>query len=196
MGSTSRKRKVSKPTFVPSWDPDLKRWTAAYARRNLRKCRDPAFDVDDLIQEGYLVFERVRRKYIDVVSDAPHFFALYATSYTREFYDHMVTGNQNRSLLDTNVDLYLAEWLSDNGENAAFTRLLIDAPIELRMVLGLYDDPNSLAELRKPYRQAVGAYRSPRGQVRESFNRRLCRVLGIPVTDLVGPIKEALLTRT
>jgi hypothetical protein len=181
MKSAAKKRgRKTTVASIPSWDPDIKRWTAAFSHKNFWKCKDYSLS-------GWLVYNRVVAKYPNVTNPG-HFFSLYRTSFEREFFDFMEKGDQLRSIVDTTVDLYLSEQFSDCGENAAFARLLAEGPEELRLVLSMFNDPILLAELRKPYREK-------RGQVRENLNQRMCRLLAIARRDLLGPVREALNTR-
>lgn len=188
MKSATKKRgRKTTVASIPAWDPDIKKWTAAFSHRNFWKCKDYSLSREDLVQEGWLVYNRVLAKYSHITNPG-HFFSLYRTSFEREFFDFMEKGDQLRSIVDTTVDLYLGEQFSDCGENAAFARLLAEGPEELRLVLSMFNDPILLAELRKPYREK-------RGQVRESLNQRMCRLLDIARVDLLGPVREALNTR-
>lgn len=174
--------------FYPEWEGSIRGWSLNYLRKNKWRY-DPVYELDDLLQDAYLVFLRVLQKYPRVV-EAPHFMALYKTSLMNELIDKANDNTARRTVLADGVDpnLIVDNMACNLGEDGAMTLLLANAPPEIRLVLSAFASEDHLIELRKPYRRC-------RGLPRENLNARIKRVLGLDTdADLMGSFKRWLTT--
>jgi hypothetical protein len=181
------KRRV-RSEFEPVWEGSVRAWTINYLRKNKWRY-DPILELDDLLQDAYLVFMRVAEKYPRVV-EAPHFMALYKTALLNELIDAANENTARRGAMCDEADANaLVEKMTCNlSEDGAMTLLLASAPPEVRLFLSVFANDDHLLELRRPYRRH-------RGLPRDSFNSRVKQALGIDSdADLVGCFRRWLTT--
>lgn len=69
----------------PIWEGSLEGWTKNYAAANHWRII-PHYDLEDLYQDGYLIFLICSRKYAHI-TEPKHFASLYRTSFTNYIHD-------------------------------------------------------------------------------------------------------------
>jgi hypothetical protein len=82
-----------------------------FARQNVWRTR-PDYDLDDLYQEGYLVYLRIKERYPDAV-DPPHFMKLFMVSYENVIHDISSATTNARHVAINNQQLHHSGFLAD-----------------------------------------------------------------------------------
>jgi len=174
--------------WKPKWEPEIKGWAFKYIQKNKWRY-EHINDIDDLMQDAYLVFLKVADAYPRVV-DAPHFMSLYKTSLRNMLTDKAREYERKLGLIDENTAFdplepeSFRDLGSDMNEGPVFA-LLRNGPPELRMFLDLINDDEKLSELRKPQR-------TRRGEPRLNFDQRISKLLGIEYFPFRQQIKQLL----
>jgi len=190
----------------PYLDAGLRGHIVKLAKRNVHKLS--AYDMEDLIQEGYLCFSLVKARYVgkrpkrrpdgtyrrSLPAKRPdatakkHFMRLFQ----RTFHNRIVTLGRKQSKLRELLlnDLIppeqseISAWdqlLPAEEEQATVLQLLRGAPQEIKQLFALMVD-----DVIRPYR------RSPqRRGPRETTNQYYCRILGLPSgRDLTAEVQR------
>jgi hypothetical protein len=133
-------------------------------------------EFEDLIQDGYMLWCKVRRRYPDV-HEIKHLTALFKTTFTRHIID---LSNEKRagdeialSQIVTRQDANTQAWealLGTCPEEATLRCLLANAPAELKALWRFLNSEDGRARLNGRYRQRLSGH--------ETNNEFLCRVLG------------------
>jgi cation transport regulator ChaB len=182
-----RLRERERISFVPVWGKEYEGYAANFYRQNMWRC-DPINEMKDLIQDAYLVFDKVKVSYPRVI-DPKHFMALFKTALTNNMHDK---ASYKRRKDDSEV--YLSSDVSDFfvgriGEvsNAGYLSVLLDElPEEMKMVLTL------MAKGMPPEPKPKRTYGM---QPRESLSMQLRRLLRLPInSDPLSIIKRLLTT--
>lgn len=134
------------------------------------------YDLQDLIQDGYLCFAKVRNRY-PTATDVRHVTALFKTTFFRHITDlanERTQGNeQTISQLVAVPGQEEAVWerlIGGQDEEATLKVMLRNAPAELRALYRFLSSEDGRRRLSEPYRWRYG--------VRETTNQYLCRKLG------------------
>lgn len=159
-------------------DQGARGWLFRKAHKNLWRVRS-FYELDDLIQDGYLCYQLVINKYPQV-KDRPHIMRLFQRTYSNYIHDlaNQRTREASEVLLVNLLPAFLSEvafWdrlLIDDLDRAALQLLIAQAPPPIKAVLRLFTDDRSLQKLRKPYRRNEKTGR-------ETLNQRLCRLTGM-----------------
>jgi len=136
------------------------------------------YELDDIIQDGYMVWTKVRRHYPDI-TNIRHLTALFRTSYDR----YIIDLSKKRTRLEEVAVSQLAAPDSDGTdemeallgvqhETTTVTMLMHSAPAELKQLwrfLTSEDGRRRLRERKLVYKNGT----------RETTNQFLCRVLGL-----------------
>lgn len=170
--------------FIARWTSAMEGWTVNYCQRNEWRL-PPSVGLDDMIQEGFLIFSRCKLKYPEVITPG-HFFALYKTAFTNHFTDAAGIRTK-REVCHTNLfgdegsdfdaGNLLGEASYGSEEEVIMSALLADAPEEIRKVLvetgalyGLKETPTM-----------------PKDE--PAINDRLCDMAGAPAgTNMIARI--------
>src|SRR5581483_7732775 len=95
------------------WEGPIQNWARKFISKNLWRC-DPTQDADDLLQEAYLTFHRVKATYPRVIEPA-HFMALFKTAMNNQMHDRASAVKRKReTIVEFDPDV-LAERISDLG---------------------------------------------------------------------------------
>lgn len=159
--------------WKPSWEPEIRGWTLNYIRENKWRY-EHINDVEDLVQDAYLVFLKVTDSYPRVV-EAPHFMAIYKTSIHNAFTDKSREYRRKLALIDESVDAsdYTGEmYVEPIDMTSPLRTLLHNGPEELKLFINFLSDDKNLEQLRAPQREA-------KGQPRLTFDQRISKLLGI-----------------
>ena len=78
-------RQREKLNFTPSWEGSIEGYTVNYIKKTLWRMKSKC-DFEDLYQEAYLVFDRLKKHY-HCIRTPQHFMALYKTALWRDFID-------------------------------------------------------------------------------------------------------------
>ncbi len=70
--------------FLPQWEGAIQGYAINYIERNGWTVKGPGYDEHDLLQEAWVVFDKVEKAYPAVV-DPPHFMALFKTALRNHF---------------------------------------------------------------------------------------------------------------
>ncbi len=167
------KRVRVKDLWEPQWDSVVKGWTRKFILQN-RWRTETINDIDDLMQDAYIVFMKVRDTYPMVV-EAPLFMRLYQTALWRKFMDK---GRKLKN--DILVARYMSQEISTHmPEMKSYNEgplkvLLMDGPPEIKMLLDFLNNDDNLKLLCEPQRKRRGY--TPR----QNIDQRLSYLLGIP----------------
>lgn len=170
--------------WQPEWDETFRGWALNFIRENKWKL-EAVHDIDDLEQDAYLTFRRVKASY-PRVTQPKHFMALFKVALSNEWIDR-AQYKKRKNEVEISIDedhLYLTESVGIDSNEGYLRIVLEELPIEAKLVLALFKDPEKLKLLRELPRKS---------QFRENLNMKLCRILGLPKgTQLVEMMKEAL----
>lgn len=179
-----RKRVRLRPhiEWEPVWDGYVRNWTVGFIKKNLWRC-DKVTDFDDLLQDAYLIFVRIRERYPRVV-EPRHFMALFRTTMSNEMCN-ISRRQQQREMAIKDLDCDPCEYaevcMSEFTNEGYLRALLSKAPHEIKRALAIIS--NEVDTI---------APRSAKPQPRENMNMRLNRILGSRGIDFVGDIKAML----
>lgn len=170
-------------SYTPEWKGPIEGYVVNYIAKNGWKVA-AMMDREDAKQEAYLVFVKCRERY--QVEDAPHFMALFKTSWHNRFLDMAEKDMDHRACMVPDVPASSGGDFEERGhaegragdlENEGLLRIMVrEAPEEIRMVLSLFlNAPQELLE------HALGDWR-PQGNrsCRDGGSGRLNKLLGLP----------------
>lgn len=162
-------------------DEGMRGWINRYARDNLWRMPS-SWDLDDLVQEGFFVFAKLRIRYPDV-RQKRHFMALLKSSFKNRITD--LSNGRTRfhevpfamvMLEDDTERTFLEGVLSPESDLASVLVLVKNAPKEVREVFELLMSDAGLTKLYSDFRRDGGS--------RETTNEFLCRLLGRDPTEV------------
>ena len=168
--------KMSKMKADPLLDAGMRGLIVNMATRNYwRVCA--WYDLEDLIQDGYLCYTRVRRRY-PKVKEVRHLTALFKTTFSRHIID---LANDKREQQEVCVSQIAAD---DSDGTAELETMLGFCEGEQTAMVLLRSMPAELRQLWRFLRSQDGRDKlcQPRlkvGGVRETTNEHLCRLLGL-----------------
>lgn len=135
---------------------------------------------DDVMQEAFLVFLRVKVKYPELETPQ-HFMALFKTAWGNHFTDMANDDTQSRVLVDAPRVAF------DDGESVEYDMpgdcdndgllavMLAEAPKEVSMVLNLFlNAPQELLDV------ALGSWRGADRRCKAGGSKRINKMLGLP----------------
>jgi hypothetical protein len=160
------------------------------------------YDLDDLIQEGMLVYHRTEVRYNEEGRHAEQkrnkSHSYMVSTFKRSFINHIhdLANKRSRQPLELQIidqpvpddDVGRRNWLDYHGpstpETQTFCAMVSMAPLRIREVLALFNSDDNRKRLRAQYRIR------PDGS-RESLNERLCRLAGFDpeCVDLVRQLQ-------
>jgi hypothetical protein len=164
-----------------------RRWMLKTARLNYWRVT-PLLDMDDLIQEGFVCYYHVVKRYPHV-KDPPQLMRLFQVTYIGAIHD--LSKRRTKK-----IDIPVADAISEASNESQFwetkgpvglpsTSIFPPSP-EVKAILQALSIDANLKKLRSLYR----VYKNGR---RETLNDRLCRLAGVaPDFDLVGALKNYL----
>ena len=177
--------------WTPVWEGDIQNYAKSYISKNAWKV-DEVNSFDDLLQDAYLVFHKVKTAYPRVV-EAPHFMALFKTALANSMIDKARYRQRKLEIMATqdadiseamNGQLPLAEVVGEYSNDGHIRIVLEELPEEIKLILSVFSDEEKLKLLRQKTR------RSP---VRETLVMKLCRVAGVPWRkEIATELREAL----
>lgn len=189
----------------PFLDDGLRIWIQNTARRNFWRVAK-WYDLDDLIQDGYMCWARTRVRYPRLIEEPivygarARFVAMFKRIYFNEIHDlansrtkspvelqivDLVSASESRGRR-TSETSYLEHLVGSCAEEATMAVKIAQAPLcvqNLLAALAKEDGPKQLrARLRK------------QSHHRETFNERLCRIAGVDPSaiDLEWELNDAL----
>ena len=190
-------------------DFGARHWLVKTARANYWRVSSWV-ELDDLIQDGYVLWFRLIEHY-DEVTELKHMMSLFQRSYTNYLHDLSKFRTRDVVTIEANLRVNLEKRIdrgavpelqpdevaneleASNGDYALTTELetMMDLgvpPTEVAAFFELFQSEEGLRRLRARYRRRKGG-------VRETFNQRLCRLLGFDATevDVVGSLRSYIL---
>lgn len=172
--------------YIPTWTGSIEGYSKNYCIKNLWKFLPLSYDLEDLMQESYVVFLKCQMRYPEI--DTPqHFMSLFKSALHNYLFDL-----SKPYLMEVQHLVYLPEEV--NLENFSFAEeeatlriLLSQAPKEVKQVLNLlFNAPIELLDM-------IGFNSTDRrGKSLVSCNKKLCALLGYDprCVDLVGMLKS------
>lgn len=157
--------------FKPEWEGPIMGWTVRFALAQSWRV-EPEFDADDIIQEGYLTFCKVRECY-PLVRNPKHFMALFKTCLLNVV-NTLSTRRTKRNQIQRHFDETIVEPVGhDIGISDAIEALMIsDAPPAVRKLLNRLTSPHRVT----PRMQTSGR--------RETTNEFFCRIVGLDTAEI------------
>ena len=154
---------MKRPKRSHRLDAGIRGWLVNTAKKNY--WRVPSwYDLDDLIQDGYICYSICNRKYGHDLQPS-HFMALVKVSYINHIHD--LANSKTRNSPELIVPMDSPVFSRAEPEEATFFTLLKQLPNELQELLFiLLNDAKSIPMLRN-------------GRERESTNAYLCRLIGV-----------------
>jgi len=176
-----RLKKRERIAWSPKWGPDYIKWTAAFIRDNKWRV-DRIHDVQDLMQDAWLIFDKISKTY-PRVTDPANFFGLYKRAIINKFHDRSCTktrrGKVEVTLPEDVADFFIGR-IGEAGNAGYAAALINELPEEMKLVIQHMTSNES-----RP--------RRCRSQPRENLSMRICRSMGLPEgRDPVKELKELL----
>lgn len=167
--------------WSPKWEGPVRNWAISYLRQQAWRC-DSIHDLDDLIQDAFLVFDKVKNAYPRVIEPA-HFMSLFKTALRNHITDKARYVQIKRVChIETASDV--SEFYGGVGEvtNEGLLRVaLAEAPEEVRAALDILTN--------RPY----ALRRTSKRRRRYNLNAKLRRLAGIEGKfDITGTLKQIL----
>lgn len=136
---------------------------------------------DDVMQESYLTFLKVRNRYETTVDEPGHFMALYKTAWTRRFTDLANLDTARRAEVSSDClgeggerETVDERTTGDTDNDGRLAVLLRQAPQEVMQVVNLFlNCPQEILDL------ALQSWQGHRRRV-DNSNRKVCQLLGLP----------------
>lgn len=183
-------QKCARPklAWTPVWEGIVKQWSMKFIHKNKWRC-DHTSDFEDLLQDAFLTFMKLCKKYPRVIEPA-NFMSLYKTAIANQMHDRSRYMRRKReSHMETSVDvseLYTGR-IGEVSNEGYLNALISEAPDELRAALSIIaTNPEAL--------------KNRRGYQRENLNMKLRRLLGLDQCqldehrsyDITGKLRELL----
>lgn len=164
-------------------DMGAKRWLVKTAYKHLWRVNS-FYDLDDLIQDGHLMYAVVRQKYPKAI-DPPHIMRLFQITFLNHIHDLSKYQTRMLTIVDRTVDVH-SEAVMEIVGSAEFRRSGVASPLVenghayvipqsapwfIHAFLRLLSDPWGQQQLRSKYRVRLSG-------VRELTHDRLCRLIG------------------
>jgi hypothetical protein len=146
-------------------DAGARRWMLFTVKKNYWRV-SPWIELDDLIQDGYLQYQRVLVRYPDATHPA-HIMRLFQRCFINYLHDIATKRTRELAIMQALPPL---EPIPNNTD--ALLALAKAPPLIRQFLHRVMTDDAACAELRKPYLR--------KGTHRETVNERLCRVAGVP----------------
>lgn len=179
--------------WTPQWDHTFRGYAINFIRKNHWRC-EHLHDLDDLLQDAYLAFRRVKAAYPGI-TEPKHFMALYKATLNNEMTDkarYKRDKNQAEVVPDDDLMQFISERIGSYSNEGYLRALIAELPPETKLFLKALNDDTTLALIRKKHKRSRLA-RMLNLPKRENLNATLVRVLRLPRgTDLLGPLREAL----
>lgn len=178
--------------WTPVWDGSIEGWTKNFIREHIWRC-DSIHTFDDLMQDARLTFLRVKTTYPRVV-EAKHFMSLYKTAMSNEMADKARARWKRDAEVPMDDDTRLVvERLVGEWSNDGYLKALInELPEELKLVLAAFDDPDKREAMRVKPKRTKLQVKAGIALSEDDWTAQICRLAGIPRTDLLGRFKAAL----
>jgi hypothetical protein len=171
--------------YLPQWTGSIEGYAKNYCVKNLWKFLPIGYDLEDLMQESYVVFLKCQLRY-KAVDTPQHFMSLFKTALHNYMFDlSKPFFAESQHLVRSTEDFDLISF-SSVEEEATLMLMVAQAPIEVKQVLNLlFKAPEELLDL-------IGFSDNKRGRSLVSCNRKLCALLGYDprCVDLVGLVKS------
>lgn len=168
-------------------DSTTKKWLLAFARDNFWRVADH-IEFEDLLQDGFVIFYRVRNKYREQGRTHKHIINTFKLSVRNHLHDLATQRTRCPYEFQDDPDKYIS--LSPRMLPHQLVELaILQAPFRVRETLAVLASESGRRKLRKPYRiRGDGS--------RETLNERLCRIAGFDATrvDLATTLKSYFLT--
>ncbi len=150
------------------------------------------YDLEDLIQEGYVCYYKVRERYPDA-TDRPHIMCLFQRTFTNRLHDLAKRKTRLTEVVMSDfpssqfIDNFWDSLLPVDDEIATLYTLINQVTNETKAVLNLLTSEAGRKSLRAVYRVKLGGHR-------ETFNERLCRLTGYDATktDMITTTRSML----
>ncbi len=128
------KDKVKRPQPRMAMDKIAETWMFSYAKNNLWRM-DGDYDLDDLIQDGRMVWEKIITHYNSTVTEPKHVMALFKTSFSRHIIDLSNKKTKNVSKLN--------EYKRDVADAEELDTAMAPTAAALRQLLADLEDPTN-----------------------------------------------------
>lgn len=158
----------------PSWDERFRDWAFKFIKANKWRCSS-FYSFEDLMQDAYITFRRVLASY-PRVTDERNLMALYKVAMFNEMMDK--ARSKQKFNENSMVELEHALDVFSYTNEGPLKVLLNKLPVEAQLLFEVLNDPKKLKELN-----------SNRRGIRENLNMKLCRILGIKLVDIIGPLR-------
>lgn len=173
-----RRKSVHRTIARRQMDDGARKWLIKTARKNLWRVAD-YYDLDDLIQDGLIVWARVVKKY-PRAKDKPHLMALFMRSYTNHINTLSKSRTRERDAVKAMIDTSLIiEPITDDGFGHLAAKIATAPPAIQNLLRALATEHGS--------KVLNAVYRQRRDGSRETRQERLCRMAMVPNgTDLAA----------
>ena len=176
--------------YSPEFKGPIEGYVVNFMRKNYFKVQR-TLERADVLQEAYVVFLRVKAKYPDV-EGAPHFMALFKTSWYHRYTDLANADTAQRFMVQHHVYQQEdggelgADCLGETNNDGELAVMLRQAPNEVTQVLNLFlSAPQELLDL------ALGSWKGRDRRCQAGGSKRICSLLGIsPAYDVMKVVED------
>jgi hypothetical protein len=173
----ARKQMRVQTAWEPTWDGPIKEWTLKFIWNQKWRCDQATNEVDDLLQDGHIVFMRISTRYPRVMQPN-QFMALYKTAYANLIHDKSCHKRRRHHKRVTKDISELHGLVGETTNTGYIKALLEEAPDELKLAMALVTSGTVALRGDEPLK---------------TLNAKLRRILGLESTfDLKQAIHELL----
>lgn len=165
--------------YSPEFTGRIEGWVVNFLTKNYWRV-SRSTPRSDVMQEAYVVFLRVKRKYPNV--DAPYFMSLFKTAWTNHFTDMANADTEQRMFTEmprsrSEDGDYELEPMGDVDNDGQLATMLRQAPAEVTQVLTLLlNAPQELLDV------ALSSWNGADKRCKAGGSKRICQMLGLPET--------------
>ena len=161
---------------IPEFEGPIKGWAINFSKKHYWRV-ERTIPWEDLGQEMYIVFLRLKRKYPDLETPQ-HFMALFKTAWTNQFHTFAHEDTHQRflvpELVETDESWGVPEPMGDLNHDGELGVKLRQAPREITMVLNLIlNAPTEMLEI------VLASWNGTDKRCKAGGSRTICRALGL-----------------
>ena len=187
---------MSRLNYIPRYDGVIEGWVVNYLKKNFWRVRR-CMEYEDIKQESFVIFLKVKKQYRNVVDNDKWFMSLYKTSFINSFID-ISSINTNMSCL-TLIECELNRMESEYAGDEYQATLIGDLDNDGMMELSLKHAPERIRQIifilcgkpNRTYEMLICKW-VKLNKKKVYGNQMLCEMLGEDCNkvDLVKEVKE------
>jgi hypothetical protein len=180
--------------YTPEFTGPIEGWTANHVNKNLWKVKR-LYDRADLMQEAYLVFDRVAKKYPDLETGS-QFMALYKMAWSNQMINFANADTKDRVMCQMPIfrdegsasseETGEREFIGEHYHDGYLAVMIKQAPKEVISVLNLFlSAPQELLDV------ALASWNGSDKRCVAGGSKKICKMLGLdPKLDVMRMVAD------